>query len=193
MLTSDDHMTGSDRELALARERSVTALHEAAHVVAYLDFGRSFRYVTLKPRCGAYGMVRLHRPRLCDIRESSVVGLIGPLTERYAEYLAQDADIIFARSAASADVVRAVTSASLDAWEDEDEVEDEGSDFAAARHLPPWHPVERSVSDAFAIIDGHWFAMQQLARALDASPRALTYRECRAVVETFRPSLPRTK
>ncbi len=62
-------------------ERERTAYHEAGHAVAYLVAGRTFRYVTIRPRsAGITGQVYV-RPRRIDSIQLAVIAHCGPIAE----------------------------------------------------------------------------------------------------------------
>jgi hypothetical protein len=62
-------------------EDTLTAWHEAGHVVVYVLQGRSLRYVTLRPRgTGRAGFTAV-RPRPVDLSSVAVVAHAGPLAQ----------------------------------------------------------------------------------------------------------------
>lgn len=151
--------------------RADVARHEAGHVVAYLAHGLSFRYVTLRPRgSDALGLVKLDRPRVVDARILSEIALAGTVAELMVEDGFLDDPHVVA-----GDLVGGLFDHSAD----------------VRRYLAPFtNPIaeEEAVARRVAVLmDRSWDSVTAIAKAIDDSPSALSYRQVLATIGASTP------
>ena len=149
-----------DRE----RELALSAWHEAGHAVAYLSYGRRFRYITLRPRSGDAGMVVV-RPRRIDVFTRAAIAAAGPIAQGRFDLATMAPGELEAEGVEPEDVL-------VGAW-----LHGGHSDLEAV----PEGYVDVAERIAGRLLDQHWPAVGQLAGAL-VERRRLTYDDAVSLV-----------
>jgi len=162
--------------MATASETRVgTADHEAGHVLAYLDAGKAFRYVTINAKTSrCTGQVALNRPRRDTAHNVARYALAGPAAEAYEAWrraVGPDLDGVDAEGAEFRDYL-----AGAFLLGGKDDLDTARGIFSDDRYL------DLLTDDALDLVVRHWRAVETVAAALLASPRALTYRQVQALI-----------
>lgn len=147
-------------ETASDDERTATALHESAHAIAYINMGRSFRYITMHPRGGAAGRLQPHRQPI-DAFTKAVVAMAGPAAEALMFHHGTGSDD---------DVISSIHEHHAESIQDAD-IEGESNDYVDAGSL-----ALIALPVCLSIVTTRWTDIEQIAGELLTSTRAITYK-----------------
>jgi hypothetical protein len=148
-------------------QRIVTAHHEAGHVIARLEAGLTFRYVTIRAKgTDVWGRVQIDRPRAIGVRAFAVIAMAGPAAELLYGCRLDDDPTGPEAGVTLEDEAAAV---GMGIYENSDHYE-----ITQARAVP-CQSFDLTISLTVDLLQARWADVTTVADALLASPRALTY------------------
>lgn len=159
---------------ALSDDRYATALHESGHAVAYIGQGKNFRYLTMRPRNGACGMLQPHH-RPIDALTKAVTCMAGPAVEGLL--------LAAARSWTDTEVIEWITDNHREAVES-GEYEGEFAETGDYTDAGPYALF--ALPMALTVVAANWSNIERIAAVLMESRRALTYRDVIGLLENNR-------